>query len=91
MALKAAAFCLVVTPTGDSDQREQGRLVVVENRQPERKVFRGVVESVGERVQTTANRGDIAHYTGYHEIVDGRQDMRHVVPEGNLIAIEDDE
>jgi hypothetical protein len=90
VALKAAAYCVLVTPTGDSDQVEHGRLTVVRNAAPEQKILRGVVLHVGPHVQSDIDRGDVAHYHGFHEILDG-QETRHVVPQQYLLAVEDDE
>lgn len=92
MAMKAAGYCILVTPTGDDDQTQKGQLIVVHNDAPQRKTFRGVVEHVGKFVQDDIEVGNVVHYAAYRELPkDGgeKADVWHVVPHQDLIAIED--
>lgn len=88
MALKAAAYGVIVTPTGDNDESEHGRLIVVHNESPHRKILRGVVEHVGAHVEDGIEPGCVVHYNGFEEVLDGEA-VKHVVPHAHVLCWED--
>lgn len=92
MALRAAAHCVLVTPTGDHNETEHGRLVVVRNDNPQRKVYRGVVLDVGSQVRQVMDlaSGHVLHYTAFEELLRG-QDTLHIVGSQYILAWDDDE
>jgi co-chaperonin GroES (HSP10) len=87
MGLKPGALCILVTPTGDNNQSEEGSLIVVHNTDQE-KILRGVVEAVGDLVQDTIKRGDVAfYYEGHYTKLLGK----HVVSEAHIVGWETDD
>lgn len=88
MALRASAYGVIVTPTGDNDEAEHGRLIVVHNETPHRRVLRGVVEHVGGLVRDDIEAGCVVHYNGHEEVLDG-EIVKHVVPHQNILCMED--
>jgi hypothetical protein len=89
--LKPGVHAILVSPTGDHDQVEHGRLVVVQNEVPQRKVWRGVVLAVGAHVMAEIKPGDVAHYSQYVELADETVTPKHVVPENYLLAWDGDD
>lgn len=92
MALRAASHCVLVSPTGDHNETEHGRLIVVQNDNPQRQVYRGVVLDVGSQVAQIMDivRGNVLHYTGFEELMRG-EDTLHVVGSTYILAWDDDE
>lgn len=86
MALKPGAPCILVTPTGDTNESERGRIIVVENTAPDQTIRRGVVEDVGSIVQGKMVPGDVLFYTECYELLG-----KHVVPEQYVLGWETDE
>lgn len=64
----------------DENQTESG-LTLITHAQPARKVFRGVIESVGSDCQEACTIGEVVHYTDYCELLG-----MHVVPEQHILA-----
>lgn len=84
MALNPGAPCILVTPTGNTNESERGRIIVVENSEPAHTVHRGVVEEVGTIVQGKMQKGDVLFYTEHFTLLD-----KHVVPEQYVLGWED--
>lgn len=81
--MRAAAGHLLVRPTGDNDETEQGRIIVVQNDKPQHTIMRGVVVNVGAHFPDDVEEGDVAHYAAYHALHE-----YHVVPANQVVAYE---
>lgn len=74
---------ILVTPTGDDHERQHGSLFIAGDERAQ-KVYRGVVEDVGEHVEEGIEIGNVAHYLDFIEL-----DTKHLIPVQRLIAFED--
>jgi hypothetical protein len=88
MALTPANHTILVEPSllsNEEDETAHG-LHVVRHSQPQRKVWRGVVQKIGAHISEEVSPGDVAHYTDFVEVGE-----MHIVPEQHLLAWENDE
>ena len=84
--LRASAATIIVTPSMvDNNESQRGALTIITEAPPLRKVFRGIVESIGRDVadREDVHIGDVAHYSDFTEV-----DGFHIVPIQNLLAFD---